>query len=140
YWIEVLYADTSAGYLHLLQKDVCTCSWLKTFPVKLHFLGLSMYFFHIYELKTVKSVIEKQIKAFDFQYSTENARKISSSMQFCLNFEFHQSARYLENLSISRVGSEDGERETKEGNGVPNQDAGIGLMGFLFGKTEWHRW
>lgn len=57
---------------------------------------------HAHELKAMKSISEKWIRDINFQYSTSNASKSCLSLCLGLNFEFHQSTRYLENLTIPK--------------------------------------
>ena len=102
YWNKVIPADPSMGYLNLLQKGVHNSSWLKAFPVKLHLLGLSLDFLYAQEPKAANSILEKRIRDIDFQYSTAMARKTCSILHLGLNYNFSQSARYLENLIIPK--------------------------------------
>ncbi|KAJ7332840.1 hypothetical protein JRQ81_015020 [Phrynocephalus forsythii] len=102
YWIKVSHANTSMGYLHLLQNDVHNSSWFKVFPTKLHLLGLSIDFLNAFEPKTAKAIIEKRIRDIDFQHSISSAQKTCSILHFGLNFNFSQSAQYLENLTVPK--------------------------------------
>ena len=90
------------GYLDLLQKDVYNSFWLKAFPAKLHLLGLSLDFLYAQEPKAANSILEKRIRDIDFQYSTAMARKTCSILHLGLNYNFSQSARYLEKLTIPK--------------------------------------
>lgn len=98
----MLYVEVSAGHLYAVGKDVYISSWAKVFTNKLHYLGLSGEFVHMYDHKTTRQVIDKQINLFDQHYSRMNAKKSWSPANIDPNLSNNLYANYLKNLTIPK--------------------------------------